>query len=251
MASHFRFFTCAGIFGALTLSVATPSTELWTSGTTDIQPFGAAHLGIDNYFTMFRKIAGGAGAFPADLGVTVGILPFSKVNMEIGIDIMEPLDYPLFGNAKIGVPEGAFFKGQPGVAAGIFNAGTKKELTDYNIGYAAIGKTVPLLGRLFIGGYMGKRSTLAGETNRGISVAWDRAFLPAKSACGADFNRLLLCADWASGKNYYGGGGFGLAWFFTENISVLTGPVFFNDETLNGKWKWTAQFDANVRLRRP
>jgi hypothetical protein len=235
------------MLGGYGLSFATPSTEFWTSGTTDIQPFGVAHIGIDNYFTTFRKAADGAGSFPTDAGLTIGILPFNKVQMEVGIDLMEPLDYPIMGNVKLGIPENGFFKGQPGVAAGIFNAGTKKDMTDYNIGYAAIGKTVPLLGRLFIGGYRGKRSTLAGETNRGITVAWDRSFLPAKSAGSSGYNRMLLCADWASGKNYYGGGGVGLAWYFNEDISILTGPVFFNDEALNGRWKWTTQLDINCK----
>jgi hypothetical protein len=234
-------------FGASSSAFATPSTELWTSGTTDIQPFGVTHIGIDNYFTVFRKSADGGGGFPTDAGITVGILPFSKVQMEVGIDLMEPLDFPLFFNAKIGVPEGGFFRGQPGVAAGIFNIGTKKDLTDYDITYAAIGKTIPVIGRIFFGGYIGKKTALAGEINRGITIAYDRAFLPSKSASCADFNRILLCADWASGKNYYGGGGVGLGWYFTENISILTGPVFFNDESLNSKWKWTTQLDINYK----
>jgi hypothetical protein len=246
MATRCDFFSCVCMLGLFTVSFATPSTELWTSCTTDIQPFGVAHIGIDNYFTAFRKTADGAGAFPADLGLTMGIFPFSKVNMEIGIDIMEPLDFPLFANAKIGVPENGLFKGQPGVATGIFNVGTEKDMTDYNIAYGAIGKTIPVIGRICFGGYIGKKMTLAGETNRGITVAYDRAFLPTGSAGGADYNRLLVCADWASGRNYYGGGGVGLAWYFTENISLLTGPVFFNDEALNGKWKWTVQLDINV-----
>jgi hypothetical protein len=247
MAKISLLFLSALSFGLSSSAFATPSTELWTSGTTDIQPFGVTHIGIDNYFTAFRKTADGAGAFPTDAGLTVGILPFSKVQMEIGVDLMEPLDYPLFFNAKIGVPEGGFFKGQPGVAAGIFNIGTKKDLTDYDITYAAIGKTIPIIGRIFFGGYIGKKTTLAGETNKGFTVAYDHAFWPSKSASGVDYNRFLVCADWTSGKNYYGGGGAGIAFFFNENISVLTGPVFFNDESLNGKWKWTTQLDINVK----
>lgn len=231
---------CAAVF-------STPSTELWTSGTADIQPFGLGHIGIDNYFTVLRKATDGAGGLPTDAGLTVGVLPFKKIQMEIGADLMEPTDFPLLVNAKAGVPEDGFFKGQPAIAAGIFNVGTEKDVTDYNIAYAAIGKTLPFIGRLFVGGYRGTK-TLGGETNRGITLAWDRAFFPAKSAGGADYNRLTLCADWASGKNYYGAGGPGVAWYFTESICILTGPVFFNDESLNGKWKWTTQLDINVKL---
>jgi hypothetical protein len=245
--SAFALLSLGLFFG----SSATPSTELWTSGTADVQPFSVIHIGVDNYFTVDRKTINGAGAFPTDIGLTAGILPFNRVLMEIGVDLMEPLDFPLFFNVKIGVPEHGFFKGQPGVAAGIFNIGTEKNTTDYNIGYAVIGKMIPLLGRLFIGGYYARRTMLAGETNSGFTVAYDRAFLPVKSTTGADYYRLTVCADWASGKNYYGGGGVGIGWYFTENISILTGPVFFNDQTLNGRWKWTVQFDANVNLRRP
>jgi hypothetical protein len=235
------------LFLFFSLSFATPSTELWTSGTTDIQPYGVTHIGIDNYFTVFKKFTDGAGAFPTDAGLTVGILPFSKVQMEIGIDLMEPLDYPIMGNAKFGIPEDAFFKGQPGLAAGIFNVGTKKDVTDYDIGYAAVGKTIPVIGRLFIGAYMGNKNVLGGITNKGITVAWDRSFFPSKSAGRADSNRLLLCVDLATGKNVYGGGGVGIAFYFNENISLLTGPVFFNDEELNGRWKWTTQLDINLK----
>ncbi|MGA2507087.1 MAG: hypothetical protein ABSF80_06405 [Chitinispirillaceae bacterium] len=239
--------TAAYLLLFFSLSFATPSTELWTAGTTDIQPYGVTHIGIDNYFTVFRKAADGAGGFPTDAGLTIGILPFSKVQMEIGIDLLEPLDYPVMGNAKLGVPEDGFFKGQPGLAAGIFNVGTKKDVTDYNIGYAAIGKTVPVIGRLFIGGYMGNKNVLGGNTDKGVTIAWDRSFLPAKGAGGADYSRILLCADLATGRNFYGGGGAGIALYFNENISILTGPIFFNDESLNGKWKWTTQLDINVK----
>jgi hypothetical protein len=246
--SKLRRLTALILAGGLYAVVsATPSTEFWTSGTTDIQPFGVAHIGIDNYFTVFKKFTDGGGAFPTDAGLTVGVLPFSKVQMEIGIDLMEPLDFPVFVNVKLGVPENGFFKGQPGLVAGIFNVGTEKNMTDYNIAYTAIGKTLPVIGRFFLGGYIGKKTTLAGATDKGITVAWDRSFLPAKSASGAEYSRLLLCADWASGKNYYGGGGAGIAFYFNESISVLTGPVFFNDETLNGKWKWSTQLDVNCK----
>jgi hypothetical protein len=225
---------------------STPSTEFWTAGTSDIQPFGVVHFGLDNYFTVFRKVSDGAGNLPMDPGITVGVLPFSKVQMEIGLDLMEPLDFPILANAKLGIPENGFFSGQPAVAAGIFNVVMKKSVSDY-IAFAALGKTLPLIGRVFIGGYLGDKATLSGETNKGLTFAWDRGFWTAKSCSGADYSKLLLCADWASGKNYYGGGGPAVGYYFNENLSLLTGPVFFNDEALNGKWKWSIQFDANIK----
>src|SRR3990172_12444492 len=82
---------------------ATPSTTYWTPMTMDIQPYGVLHLGVDNYFTVFRKAENGGGSFPTDFGLTMGVLPFEKVQMEIGFDLLESSNYPLYFNAKIGV----------------------------------------------------------------------------------------------------------------------------------------------------
>jgi hypothetical protein len=246
------FAVALWVLASTTLLTATPSTEFWTAGTSDIQPYGIGHLGIDNYY-HFANYSGESmsgdllATLPTDLGYTVGILPFSKVQMELGVDFMGAATNPLMFNAKIGIPEDAFFKGQPGVAAGMFGIGLKKNYNDQDVGYAVIGKTLPIIGRLFVGGYMGNKVSLLGSDDKGFTVAWDRSFLPTKSASGADFNRITVCADYASGKNYYGAGGGGIAYYFTENISILTGPVFFNEPTLNGKWKWSTQLDVNFK----
>ena len=39
---------------------------------------------------------------------------------------------------------------------------------------------------------------------------------------------------------------FDLTYFFTKNISILTGPVWFNDSKVNGEQKWTTQLDVNI-----
>jgi len=77
-------------------------------------------------------------------------------------------------------------------------------------------------------------------------VAFDHGFLPVKDKEGNEFNRIVFAADYASGNNAIGGGGFGLYYYFTKDISLLTGPVWFNDQGINGKWKWTTQLDINV-----
>ena len=43
-------------------------------------------------------------------GTRVGILPFSKVQMEVGIDIMGVGAFPVLFNTKAAIPEDAFFK---------------------------------------------------------------------------------------------------------------------------------------------
>ena len=103
----------AAILGAAATAGATPSTMFWTAASTDIQGFGVVHLGIENYFTVFRKASKGGGQFPTDVGLTVGVLPFEKIQAEVGVDLMEASDNPLYFNAKVGAPEGVIFKGAP------------------------------------------------------------------------------------------------------------------------------------------
>lgn len=232
-------------------SFATSSTTYWTSATTDIQPFGVFHIGVDNYFTVFKKIQNGGSAFPTDIGpVTIGVLPFKKLQMEVGVDILEPTDHPVFFNAKLGTPEGSLFKGSPALNIGINMVGTHKNDTNMNIVYGLVGKTIPFVGRLHVGPYIGnsKAATFVpnpGNDSKGFLIGFDHAFLHNKEG---EFDRLVLAADYLSGKNYMGGGGVGLYYYFTKDISLLTGPVWFNDQSINGKWKWTIQLDINVSL---
>jgi hypothetical protein len=247
-----RAALAAVLFCAVSAGVAgaTPSTTYWTPMTPDIQAYKVPHIGFDSYFTVFRKADDGAGDFPTDIGLTVGVLPFEKLQMELGVDLLEPSDYPLFFNAKIGAPEGVLFKGSPALQLGIFNVGTKSDVTNQNIVHMVIGKTIPHVGRLSAGPYIGNdkvlRSSTGDKEDTGFMAAFDRGFMPVKDKAGDEFSRLVLAADYASGKNAIGGGGVGLYYYFTKNISLLTGPVWFNDQGINGKWKWTVQLDINI-----
>jgi hypothetical protein len=229
---------------------ATPSSTYWTPATTDVQAFRVMHIGVDNYFTVFREGPDGAGDFPTDIGLTVGVLPNSKFQMEIGIDTLEPSDHPIFFNAKIGTPEGVVFDGAPALSLGVFNVGTESGVTNQNVVHAMVGKTVPRLGRLFGGGYIGNEDVLLnadGDAEEsGFMVAFDRGFAPVTDAGGTTYNRLVLAGDYASGKNAIGGGGVGLYYYFASSVSLLTGPVWFNETAINGEWKWTVQLDVNA-----
>lgn len=221
--------------------LATPSTTYWTTCISDVQDFGVWHIGYDNYTTVGRTAAKGRGSLPAVYGLTVGVLPFEKLEMEVGVDLTEPTDYPISFNAKIGTPENALFSGSPALNFGIFNVGTKSGVTDYNILHTIIGKTLPYeLGRLHAGYYNGKSNILVSGTGKkeddGVMVGFDRYIYKDK---------VMLAADYASGKNAIGGGGVGVYYFFTKDISLLVGPVWFNDRALNGKSKWTLQLDIN------
>ena len=72
---------------------ATPSTTYWIPCTIDIQPFKVGHVTYDNYTTLGKKgPSRGGQAFPNDLGLTAGVLPFEKFQMEAGLDWLEPTD---------------------------------------------------------------------------------------------------------------------------------------------------------------
>ena len=262
--------------------LATPSTTYWTTATSDVQPFNVWHIGVDNYFRLYQTqqdIEKGQGAaLPTDVGLTVGVLPFEKLNMEVGIDYLGPATFAhptlrsmgssVLFNAKLGTPEGAFLGSWfPAFNVGIFNVGTKSQVTSMNIVDFLVGKTLGPFGRIHGGGYYGnpgsvlmnKNGCVPGATrslpcsagqaadhqNTGGMVGYDYGFWKVKDKEGNEYNKWVLAADYASGKNYIGGGGFGMYHYFTKDISLLTGPVWFNDHAINGQWKWTVQLDIN------
>ncbi len=49
-------------------------------------------------------------AFPTDVEEMMDILPFTKVNMEVGLDFMGALNFPLMGNTSLALIEDAFFR---------------------------------------------------------------------------------------------------------------------------------------------
>lgn len=256
------FVLALGAVALLTrIASATPSTTYWTPSTGDIQPYNVWHIGIDNYFTLGQKSNDPAagGALPTDVGLTVGVLPYEKLQMEVGIDFLAPSEDQFSFNAKIGTPEDALFPGSPALNLGIFNVGTSTKnvgthtRTDQNIVDIIIGKTVPTLFghpcRFHISGYYGNPSALVNgngeKENTGFMVGWDMGIIRKKEADGGEYHKWVFAADYASGKNAIGGGGAGVYHYFTKNISLLTGPVWFNEEAINGKWKWTTQLDIN------
>jgi hypothetical protein len=76
-------------------------------------------------------------------------------------------------------------------------------------------------------------------------VAFDHGFMPVKDAAGAEYSKWVFAADYASGKNAIGGGGVGIYYYVTKDVSLLTGPVWFNEKAINGAMKWTTQLDIN------
>ena len=222
-------------------SFATGSGIVWIPST-DVQPFKIVRLGIDNYFTIFKKGAEHGGmALPTDMGLTIGLLPFSFFNIEVGCDLMEPQDSPWSLNAKAGIPEKLLFSESPAIAVGASSIGFQKNVTDYNIIFGVVSKNIPLLGRLTCGYYWGNEkilSTRAGiPDNHGIMAGWDRA-MPEIS------DNLVFAADYQDGEHAFGALSFGATWNFTKEIGVMIGYNLYNKGYFPNTF--TTQLDINL-----
>jgi len=233
------------------LIFSTPSTQIWIPST-DFQKWKTMHLGLDNYIRT-SKIDGIRGAGMFDLGLTTGLLPFEKFQGEIGVDYLSMGDsnyddHPIYFNAKIGLPEDALFKGSPSLALGAYNFGLKKNLTNYNILYGEIAKTIPVLGRVSVGYYTGNDKLLVDENlkkaNNGLLLSWDRTMSEIS-------DKLWLAVDYQGGKNYLGALSFGASWAFSKNVSVIFGydiynnkNAYYNTNNQNAN-TFTAQVDIN------
>ena len=232
-------------------SFSTPSTQIWIPST-DFQKWKTMHLGLDNYIRT-SKIDGVRGAGMFDLGFTTGLLPFEKFQGEIGVDYLSMGDnnyddHPIYFNAKIGLPEDALIKGFPAIAFGAYNFGLKTDLTNYNIIYGEIAKTIPILGRLSVGYYTGNDKVLVDENlkkaNNGVLLSWDRTMTEIS-------DKLWLAIDYQGGKNYLGALSFGASWAFSKNVSVIFGydiynnkKAYYNTNNQNAN-TFTAQVDIN------
>ena len=234
---------CMVAFGVEGL--ATPSTEFWTPCILDVQAPGVAHLTYDTYSSH-------RGDFSTDLGLTYGVRLSKQVNAEVGFDWLSRVQYPIYLDAKIGVSENVLSKGAPGFSVGIFNAGTKKSDaaagivgTNQDVVDLIVGKTVAKNLRVHAGYYRGNKTLLVSSTgskqNDGLMFAFDYGFKPTKEG----YNKYSVIGDYMSGKNVLGGGGIGFGYAISPKAGIITGPVWFNDQGLNGKVKLTMQLDIN------
>lgn len=241
--------------GFTPVASATPSTTYWAPSTTYVQPYLVPHITYDSYFN-------GEAAYPMDLGVEIGILPFEKVNVEIGLDLILPssdskVSNALLLNGKIGIPESAIFGGSPSASFGIFGVGFESDVTDYHAIHGMVQKTLPWGGYAAAGFYYGLGSEVLwsgsdGDVNRagfmGALASPDIVLdLPG-------LKKLIFVADIQTGNNVYGAGGFGVYFYFTDAIDLLTGPVFFFDadkQPGQQSWMWTVQLDVDVTLLAP
>ena len=77
-----------GIWGlGASMAAATPSTQIWIPST-DIQPYKTVHLNFDAYLRANSNDDGSRTAPLYVVGPTVGVLPFEKLQAEVGFDLM-------------------------------------------------------------------------------------------------------------------------------------------------------------------
>ena len=223
------------LFAGATSALATPSTQIWIPST-DIQKFGTFHLGIDNYIP-----AEGEGSVPLYvLGLTAGVIPSEIIQAEIGVDYMSGLgdvadDTPYYFNAKVATPEGALFGGSPALAVGGYNFGTESDVTNQNIVYGLVAKTLPVVGRFSVG-YFTSNEDVIGDDNSDILASWDRTLTEISP-------KLWAAVDYQGGESALGALSFGLSWAFADNVSVIAGYDIFNNSDLNDTF--TTQLDIN------
>jgi hypothetical protein len=244
---------------AATVAMATPSTQIWIPST-DVQGYGTFHLGIDNYF----RASGVAKSPPSatatrdanvmDIGPVAGILPFEKVQAEVGFDYLvnanDPNDnHPWSGNFKIGTPEDSIFKFSPAFAVGMYNIGPSQSASNaplvtsgQNIVYGLLARTLPVVGRLSAGYYRGSEralvNTSGNSANDGALLSWDRTMTEIS-------DKLWMAVDYQSGNNVDGAVNFGASWKFAKNVSVIFGYDVYTKKALAGNNTFTTQLDID------
>jgi len=247
--------SAAIVMAASGAALATPSTQIWIPST-DIQAYKTLHLGIDDYIRVKKDSTGHYWPVIYDTGLTIGVLPFEKIQMEVGVDYIRygsaaPYsqdDAPVYFNAKVGTPEGSLFKESPALAAGIYNVGVRGgnvfKNTAQDIGYVLAAKTIPVVGSLSAGWYWGNGGNVnfkdhhGNIDNNGVLASWDRTMSEID-------DRLWMAVDYQGGNNAYGALNFGVSWAFTKNVSLIVGYDIYTRKATGGQPTFTTQLDIN------
>ena len=245
-----KAIAAAALLALARAALATPSTTYWTVATTYTQPFLVPHVTYDTYF-------GEPGAFPVDTGLTMGVLPFEKVQAEVGFDLLYPAKGAgaLLLNAKLTLVEGTLGQWSPGLSVGIMNLGFKKDVNDFDMIHATLGKGFGPAGTFGLGAYYGTNPRLfvdsTGAVKRtGLLASW---MGPDITVGLSGLDKIVLAGDVQTGKNAFGAIGGGIYFYFTPAIDLLVGPVFFFEKDLQpgqASWLWTMQLDVDVDLHR-
>ncbi len=253
-------FTCVltGLTLAPLVASATPSTTYWAPSVATCQAKYVPHVTYDTYYGVGTPPPGaGAPTYPIDTGLTMGVLPWNRLQAEAGFDVLLPSSNPVFFfvNAKLCTPESSLFEGSPAISFGVYDVGFHTGVTDYNVFHLMFQKTLPIGGYLAAGLYHGTSDLLFTNSDgnivkTGAMIGWTS---PDIEIGLKGLQKLTLAADVQTGKNVLGGGGAGVYVFFNDYVSLLVGPVFYTDSALqpgHAKHLWTTQLDIDIPLGR-
>jgi hypothetical protein len=251
-------FACAVIGMTPLMASATPSSTYWAPSVATCQAKYVPHVTYDTYYGKGTPPPGaGAPAYPIDTGLTMGILPWNKVQAEAGFDVLLPSSKPVFFflNAKLCTPESSLFKGSPAISAGIYDLGFHAGVTNYTVVHLMFQKSLPIGGYLAAGLYHGTNDLLFTNSDgrvveTGAMIGWTS---PDIKIGLKGLQKLTIAGDIQTGKNVLGGGGAGVYVFFNDYVSLLVGPVFYTDSALQpgrAGHLWTTQLDIDIPLGR-
>lgn len=249
----FIFYSFIAFFLGFFPLFATPSSEFWTICTTSVYDTGLGHLDNDYFFTLFNP-RGPHPVLDPDTGFELGIFSWGDWKSEAGVDYLGGADDPLFFNISIAIEEGKIFPKAPSFKVGIFDMGTHRKgypRTNRNTVDLIFGKNLPkpIEGAFYAGIFSGSRAI--GRVRQGFMCAYEKFFSPAKDCRDKKYFKWRFCADYATGNNVYGGGGFGLSYYYTPDVSILMGPTWFASKTFNGHWKWSVQISYDFPVFKP
>ena len=237
------------------IAYATPSTTFWAPSTASCQGYKLPHVTYDTYFGKGPS-AGSQGApnYPIDTGLTIGVLPFSKFQAEVGFDLLLPSQDPFYLNFKACTPESSLFGGSPAISVGMYNMGTRDGVSDYNVLHVMVQKALPKVGGFLAAGVYHGFSDVLFVNSDGDTVKTGAlvGFLSPDIQIGLKgLKKINFAADVQTGKNVLGAWGFGANVYFADNVSLLVGPVFFLDKDLQPGGRgamFSAQVDIDIPL---
>lgn len=243
-----KFFVFVVVFQVVMAAevFATATTHIWAPSA-DIQPYKKWHLTSDFYVPAESDVNGARPNTITNFGLTVGVLPFEKLNAEVGFDHKSGYgaldDYPWYFNFKVGIPEGSFGELSPKLAVGIYDIGTNSEKTGYNLFYGKAGKTISLgdfsLGTFSLGYFSGDSDLLlhsGKEDNDGALICWERTMSEIS-------DKLWVAVDYQGSRSAYGAWNLGFSYKFSDNTAVLFGYDIYNDRDLADTY--TVQVDID------
>ena len=241
----FLFLSTAYNLISITTAYATPSTHIWAPST-DVQPYKKLHLTSDFYVPTENNSDGSKTPTVTNLGLTVGVLPFKKLNAELGFDHKSGTgvdNYPMYFNGKVGIPEGSYGDLFPAIAIGVYDVGTKSDKTNFNVAYVKTAKTLSLgefsLGRISLGYFRGNPDLLKygdKKSNQGALIAWERTMSEIS-------DKLWFAVDYQGSKSGYGTTNVGFSYKFSDNTSVIFGYDIYNNPNLANTY--TVQLDID------